>query len=145
MTRINLVEPSRMATRHLVAEYKELTQVLRPLKLSLAKAGSVEALLETIPSKYTLNGGHVKFWYDKGEWMLERFDALYIECCTRGVNVDHEGYQARRRRIIEEYPADLFLPWMHDEEELAINETRILERISEKPHLYPDAWRMEGV
>lgn len=60
MTRINLIDPSHLTKRHLIAEYKEITQFLHNVKKSN---------LKDIPKHFTLGTGHVKFFYNKGEYV----------------------------------------------------------------------------
>ena len=62
MTRINLVEPSELTDQHLIAEYREITMVPGSLKRTLvSKSGYQE---KKVPKKFTLNGGHVYFFYN---------------------------------------------------------------------------------
>ena len=62
MTRINAVHPTVLTDQHLMAEYRELTMVMGSLKRSLNSKNG----LPPIPEKYTLNAGHVTFFYNKG-------------------------------------------------------------------------------
>ena len=64
MTRINLVEPKELSTKHLVAEYREITRLPSNLKLALNRKSKAFSMTE-IPSEYVLGKGHVKFFFDK--------------------------------------------------------------------------------
>ena len=65
MTRINLVEPSELTDQHLIAEYREIFMVGGSLKRTLvSKVGYRE---DRVPKRYTLNTGHVYFFYNKGK------------------------------------------------------------------------------
>jgi deoxyribonuclease (pyrimidine dimer) len=39
------------------------------------------------PKTFTLGTGHVKFFYDKQYYLLDRYRQIYAECCKRGFNV----------------------------------------------------------
>ena len=70
MTRINIVEPSELTDQHLIAEYREITMVPGSLKRTLvSKIGYQE---KRVPKKFTLNGGHVYFFYNKGNDILAK-------------------------------------------------------------------------
>lgn len=81
MTRINLIPPHELTTRHLVAEYRELPRVF-----ALAKKAQPQAIL---PSAYTLGAGHVRFFYNKAGWLLKRQRALIAEMQRRGYKPQH--------------------------------------------------------
>ena len=65
MTRINIVPTSELADQHLVAEYRELFMVGSALQRTL-KSKNRDKTLSSLPEKYTLSTGHVKFFYNKG-------------------------------------------------------------------------------
>ena len=74
MTRINAnIPPSELKRMHLVAELREITMVPASLRRSL-RSKSVNQVIRSIPDKFTLNSGHVKFFYDKLEFLKQRFD-----------------------------------------------------------------------
>ena len=72
MTRINLIEPNKLTNQHLVAEYREIFMVGSSLQRSL-KSPSWEKTKNTLPTEFTLNGGHVKFFYNKGKYLSKRY------------------------------------------------------------------------
>jgi hypothetical protein len=39
------------------------------------------------PDKFTLGTGHVKFFYDKCGYLLDRYIMIYDECKRRGFNI----------------------------------------------------------
>ena len=62
MTRINLVNPSELTDQHLIAEYREIFMVGGSLNRTLnSKVGYRE---DRVPKQYTLNTGHVYFFYN---------------------------------------------------------------------------------
>ena len=60
MTRINLVHPSELHRKHLVAEFRELPRVF-----SLARKAQYDMHKRSQPNEYTLGKGHVIFWYTR--------------------------------------------------------------------------------
>lgn len=83
MTRINLIPPKDLNTKHLVAEYREIARLPDNLKKSLNRKTKKFELSE-IPPKYTLGTGHVKFFYDKMLFLQRRFESLVNEMLNRG-------------------------------------------------------------
>ena len=73
MTRINIIHPSELTDQHLIAEYREIFMVGSALQRSLK---SKNWDVKSIPNKFTLNTGHVKFFYDKGKYLSERYDSI---------------------------------------------------------------------
>ena len=60
MTRINIIIPSELYDQHLIAEYREIFMVAGSLERTLiSKAGYKES---KVPTRYTLNKGHVYFF-----------------------------------------------------------------------------------
>ena len=83
MTRINVVSPSELSTKHLVAEYREITMLPNNLRTSLNRKGTTFNMSE-IPPEYVLGKGHVKFFYDKMGYLKTRFESLVQEMLVRG-------------------------------------------------------------
>ena len=87
MTRINLVPPEELSDQHLVAEYREIFMVGSSLQRSL-RSPNWEKTKKSIPKQFTLNKGHVKFFYDKGKYLSERYDELIKEMKRRKMSPD---------------------------------------------------------
>ena len=82
MTRINIITPSELYDQHLIAEYREIFMVAGSLKRTLAsKAGYIES---NVPKHYTLNTGHVYFFYNKGFYLHKRFQRTKSICPSNG-------------------------------------------------------------
>ena len=121
MTRINCVPPQELSRQHLLAEYRELPRVF-----ALAfKAYSARRKI-VAPSAYTLGAGHVKFFYRRLGWCLDRFLALRREMLARGY----------KPQYVQPPPVDLPPEWWQDWEPdaaaLELNRQRILERTTQK-------------
>ena len=130
MTRINIVPTRELADQHLVAEYRELFMVGSALARTL-KSPNKDKSLSSIPEKFTLNTGHVKFFYNKGRYLHKRYDELVEEMKRRGMNPDPERVFKR-----DQWPDELYQDWQPDDQELAIVRQRIQERIDAKPDWY---------
>lgn len=136
MTRINLVPPQELMDQHLFAEFREIKMVPKSLARSIAARG-VQGVLERIPSAFTLNTGHVSFFYDKGAYLVERYALLRLELERRGINFNRESE-------LDPDGTMLATPWCGHytatPEALHIIRTLIAEKIALKPHWY----RYEG-
>jgi deoxyribonuclease (pyrimidine dimer) len=81
MTRINVgMLPMELTRQHLIAEHREIKRIPNLIKRGRLLPGN-------IPTKFTLNKGHVKFFYDKQLYLLKRYQSIYYECKKRGYNV----------------------------------------------------------
>jgi deoxyribonuclease (pyrimidine dimer) len=129
MTRVNLIPPSELYDQHLVAEYRELLMVPAALKRSLTAKNSIA--LNTIPNKYVLGVGHVRFFYNKGAFLAERYRILVEEMLRRGMKPD-----LGRLFPIEAFPAEFFNNWTPTVEEINISRQRIEEKVAKKPNWY---------
>ena len=128
MTRINIVSPGELTDQHLVAEYREIFMVGSALQRSLK---SISWDVNSIPKRYTLNTGHVKFFYDKGKYLSNRYDKLRKEMKARGMNPDSSRVFKR-----EQWPNELWNDWTPRIEDYKIVRQRIQEKIDMKPHWY---------
>lgn len=116
MTRINVgVEPSELTNKHLIAEHREIKRIPNCIKKGRFS-------LKGQPSTFTLGTGHVKFFYDKINYLKHRYVALYEECLKREFNV--QNYVDAFDDIPEELMGD-YTPTQRDRD-------IILERIAER-------------
>ena len=130
MTRINIVPTSELADQHLVAEYRELFMVGSALQRTL-KSKNRDKTLSSLPEKYTLSTGHVKFFYNKGKYLHKRYKEIVAEMKARGMNPDPE-----RKFKREQWPDELYGDWTPTPDEQLIVRQRIQERIDMKPDWY---------
>ena len=130
MTRINIIPTHELADQHLVAEYRELFMVGSALQRTL-KSKNCDKTLSSIPETFTLNTGHVKFFYNKGKYLHKRYLELIYEMKRRGMNPDPE-----RKFKREQWPDELYLDWEPSIKEQLIVRQRLEERIAQKPDWY---------
>ena len=129
MTRINIIPVSELTDQHLIAEYREITMVPAALTRTLnSKSGFIK---KKIPDRFTLNTGHVYFFYDKGLYLYNRYDNIVEEMILRGFNPD-------LKRIFPKdiFPFELFNDWIPTIQEQEIVRSRIKEKIAMKPTWY---------
>lgn len=130
MTRINAdLDPKTLHRRHLLAELREITMVPASLKRSL-RTKSKEDVLNNIPKKYTLGTWHVRFIYDKQKFLVSRFQRLVTE-------MERRGYSPDPLRVTAHFGFDVEFnnDWQATAEDNQLVQSRINERISQKPHL----------
>ena len=130
MTRINLVPISELADQHLVAEYREIFMVGSSLQRSLKSPNWLKTK-NSLPKEFTLNKGHVKFFYNKGKYLYNRYLDLVEEMKNRGMNPD-----PLRKFKREQWPDELFHDWIPNDRDLLIIRERIQSRIQQKPNWY---------
>lgn len=128
MTRINVIDPTVLTDAHLMAEYRELPMVMASLRRSLASKGGIKK----IPSNYTLNTGHVSFFYPRGRFLYDRYQALKAELRSRGYNIS----ETRTSDFFVFIENGLMGDWIPDDRALEINAERVTTRILQKPHWY---------
>jgi deoxyribonuclease (pyrimidine dimer) len=115
MTRINLIPPSELFDQHLVAEYRETFMVVAALRRSLNRKSPFDPVKE-IPKRFTLNSGHVKFFYDKLIYLENRYKSLIQEMLDRGMKPDPN----RTFPPLCEFPEWCKQDWQPSVEELEI-------------------------
>ena len=130
MTRINIVEPTELTDQHLIAEYREIFMVAGSLHRTLmSKLGYVES---KVPVQYTLNKGHVYFFYNKGKYLHKRYNMLIDE-------MKYRGFKPNRNRVFPKkifVDTGLYKDWIPHVEDYKIIRQRIKERIATKPEWY---------
>ena len=131
MTRINLVPPSELTDQHLMAECREIRMLCSMLTRTLnSKAGYVK---DKVPAKFTLNKGHVYFFYPKGKYIHKRYELICQEMKAR-------GFKANIPFPVDKWPEHLYNDWQPDDEALEI----IRERIKSKKDLKLSWYRYYG-
>ena len=130
MTRINLVPVADLYDQHLVAEYREFPMIGKALQRSL-RTKSESTVLSEIPTVFTLNKGHVKFFYDKAKFLEKRYTELVNEMKARGYSPD-----PMRIFNAHDFPAAFWNDYLPPTSAVQISEQRIAERVGQKPDWY---------
>lgn len=125
ITRINLVEPSELHFKHLVAEAREITRVF-----GLARKNQRDILgcRKKLPSEYTLGTGHVAFFMDKLKFIADRYEALTSEMLRRG----YKPNPIPREELLAGIDNKLVKDYIPAQEAIKINKQRIQERLPKK-------------
>lgn len=117
MTRINSgISVGSLMDSHLFSEYRELKRIPNTIT-------SGKAVVKNIPKTFSLNKGHVKFYYPRLKYLHKRSNALYQELLKRGYNV--EDYSS----CFKSLPPELYNDW-DDTEAKPILVERISERLA---------------
>lgn len=122
MTRVNIVPVAELHPKHLVAEYREIVRVFALVRNRLVKGPINKSI---IPPKYVLGAGHVTFFFDKLQFILERYHQLINEMVERGYNPN----PITDNFLVEGIEKSFFGNYQPTEEALALNRQRILDRM----------------
>ena len=130
MTRINTVDVTLLSDQHLMAEYRELPMVHGSLKRTLNSVNGYQS--GRVSPIYTLNAGHVYFWYNKKKFLFDRFNQLVNELIFRNYQIN-PGERIIDWNVFDRVPQ---IDWTPTEKECNINLERVVERIKLKPKFY---------
>jgi len=133
MTRINLVRVEDLADQHLFAEWREIKMIVPAAKRSL-HAQPVAKIYEKICPQYTLNTGHVTFFYNKLAFLKARFDLLTVECYQRGFDIT--PFEFRTDDYYFVYGSIGQKDWQPTKRDVQVNVERVSQRLNEKPNWY---------
>lgn len=126
MTRINLVPVEELMDQHLLAEYRELPRIATMLRKAPFKSYAI------LPSIFSLGRGHVRFFYNKGAFLLIRYCALCQECMKRGFKIEPVPFIH-----FDIFRAlGYFNDWAPSKEDIVLSRKRIAEKIAMKPKWY---------
>ena len=118
MTRINVgLLPSELSDKHLMAEHREIKRIPNCIKKGRYN-------LDGIPDEFKLGTGHVKFFYNKLEYLHIRYIALYNECLNRKFKVTDYN------EAFEDLPPELYNDYIETEKDRQLILDRIEERLS---------------
>ena len=124
MTRINCVPVKELHNKHLVAEYHELPRVFGIVRTALDRGRDPANV--GAPAEYTLGEGHVKFFYTRLGYLLERQAELVIEMMERKMKPKMPDI----RGLAVGIPASLLNSWMPTDAAMALNRARLAERLA---------------
>lgn len=125
MTRINCIPPSELCRQHLVAEYRELPRVFALARAARLRGESPDDPRN--PRQYVLGAGHVRFFYDKLEYLRQRYRLLVQEMRRRGYTVNFGWGELWAAN--DDHPTSWLNDWEPDETATALNRARIEERM----------------
>lgn len=128
MTRINLVPVQHLSDKHLAGEYHEITRIFNLVRNCQEKVGYVRAKRDLIPATFRLGKGHVRFFYDKLGFIINRYKELFYEMELRGNNVNRELFIS----ILKDADTDILQCWRGEwtpsKKDIALSWSRLCER-----------------
>lgn len=132
MTRINLVHPSNLVNKHLMAEYHELPRVFTEVHELIIK-DKWDIFIESgdIPKLYVLGKGHMKFFYIRLDYLIMRFRQLRNELILREYDIDDTAYRTKFsffRKVCNSVAKDQIYDWYPSPGEIYLNMNRITAR-----------------
>ena len=126
--RINIINPKYLTDNHLIAEYRETKMATYYYVKSKNSKNGIDK--SRISERYTLNKGHGYMWFNKFQFISDRFDSIVEEMRARGFKTNFT--ELNFTDIDEEAFGD-FEPNQGDKR---INLDRILIRIAKQPKWY---------
>lgn len=114
-----------------MAEYREITMVPAALRRSI-RTKSPAAIVKSIPADFTLNTGHVRFFYNKMWYLQRRYVRLQEELRARNYKID-ETREFNYTGLDDLIPQQT---WWPTDDDMNIVRARIQERIMAKPEWY---------
>jgi deoxyribonuclease (pyrimidine dimer) len=85
MTRVNLVPPSELHNKHLVAEYRELPRIFGLVQAAIIRGEKPDD--KRNPLTFKLDRGHCRFFYPRLRFLQIRQYSLIEEMLRRGYKV----------------------------------------------------------
>lgn len=129
MTRINTIDPELLSDKHLNAEYRELPRIFDLAKEACKRKESPWD--KRNPSKYTMGTGHVRFFYNKLNWLVSRQRAIIAEKDRRGFVSNFTDVNS----LIDGIPKVWLGDWQPTDRDYAVNLQRLITR---DPSFYVD-------
>jgi len=86
---------------------------------------------QNLPKEFTLNVGHVKFFYNKGKYLYKRYQLIVEEMKRRAMKPNPD-----RKFKTDQFPKDFYNDWSPNSKDLEIIRLRIQEKIDLKPLWY---------
>jgi deoxyribonuclease (pyrimidine dimer) len=119
MTRINCVPVQELCNQHLFAEWREMPRINKYMQKSFNAGFNID----NIPPEYLLGSGHVKFFYNKLEYINNRYNELTTELLERGYNIEVRPLE------LHYYDQPYNNDWQPSEADMELNRARIQERM----------------
>jgi hypothetical protein len=119
VTRINAgIRPAELVDPHLLAELREIKRIPNVVKRGRAR-------LDGLPPQFSLGTGHVRFFYNKLGYLLNRYQELRAEAMQRGFQVQDWS------PAWEGVPPELMGDWQETPGARAEVQARIQQRLLE--------------
>jgi len=133
MTRVNLIPASMLTDQHLRAELREIVRII-PLARRVHKEGRY--LKVKFPIEFCLGTGHVTFFYNRMQFILDRIVELSNECEARKFKGIDDSYFKSLCNDVNSLPDFMRKDYTPTLKAKQLSLQRIEERISENPNFY---------
>lgn len=123
MTRINVLPPTELNNKMLVAEAHEITRVF-----GLARKAQFDIMRgnRKVPLEYKLGENHVLFFYNKLKFIADRYESLVLEMQCRG----YKPNPISREELLDGIDTRLYNDYVPTNAAILINTNRIKERLN---------------
>jgi deoxyribonuclease (pyrimidine dimer) len=122
-----------LADQHLFAEWREI-KMIAPAAVRSLKTRAPGKIVESIPPAYTMNRGHVTFFYNKLEFLKDRLGELTHELLQRDYKITNFDFVTDHYRMAwHEIPQTAWTPTTDD---IVVNIARIADRLNQRPSWY---------
>lgn len=128
MTRINCVPPDQLCQQHLVAEYRELPRIFGAVEKAILRGERPNDSRN--PTAYKLGTGHVRFFYPRLGYLVNRQTALIAEMQRRGITTN---FKPPKRSDFPLIADGWFQQWEPDAFAIKCNMDRINDRMPVNP------------
>jgi len=125
MTRINVVPVNELCNQHQFAEWREMPRLVGNLQKSLSRKKPFS--MDEISPNYILGTGHVKFFYDKFQFLYNRHVELTKALIDKGYDIQPDS------KILKSVDDEWFNDWKPSNVDLELNRQRIKDRMPENP------------
>ena len=129
MTRINIIPCKLLLDQHLIAEKKEINQLIGQINKSLQSKNW--HINNNIPNNFTLGTGHCKFFYNKIKYLDNRFKLIDEEISKRY----NKEYNSKFYNILNNNK-ELYNDFIPNKKDQLIIIERLKSKIIMKPNYY---------
>jgi len=133
MTRVNLIPAKLLTDQHLRSELREIPRIITHVhKLWLSGKYNPNIL----PATYVLGTGHVRFFYNKLSFIMQRIRILNKQCLVRKFKGINESYYALLKKCYAALPAEFKQHFEPTASDISISQERIFARVEIKISWY---------
>lgn len=122
MFRINLIPVQELKKELLLSEFYNIPRVFDLIRRQVA-AGRRPTDCH-IPERYSLDKGHLRFFYDKGQWVMNRYDEVKQEMFRRGLIIS-----SAPNKMISDLPPEWLGDWFPNDDDIRVSLSLVAEKV----------------